>query len=181
MVVWILSRVKGFGRACQARGQRARRKTGTNFRLTPTAPASYPAAYHHHRRHEQRASAAHPRPEAPPRAGGAGDLGPATAESSARGCAGSPLYHVPSAPPPWRAYERHACRQTETGVGLTLSTTADSNGREQLPAKASAAAVAGNPRWPPARSVCAWPAAWREDPPHRHYAQESMSKWYATL
>ena len=60
---------------------------------------------HHQRRQEQRASAAHPRPEAPPRAGGAGDLGPATAESSARGRAGSQLDHVPSAPPPpWRAY-----------------------------------------------------------------------------
>src|SRR5262245_19326073 len=57
---------------------------------------------HHQRRHEQRASAAHPRPEAPPRAGGAGDLGPATAESSARGRAGSHLDHVPSAPP-WRS------------------------------------------------------------------------------
>ena len=126
-------------------------------------------------------SAAHPRPEAPPRAGGAGDHGPATAESSARGRAGAPLYHVPSAPPPWRAYSRQACMQKETGVGLPLSTTADSNRRELLPAKASAAAVACNLRWPPARSVCAWPAARREDPPRRHHTQGSMSKLYATL
>src|SRR4029453_3633230 len=39
--------------------------------------------------------------------------------------------------------------QKETGVGLTLYTKADSNRREPLPAKASEAALAGNPRWPP--------------------------------
>jgi hypothetical protein len=122
MLLWILPIMKGFGRTGQERGQRPRSKIGTIFRLTRIAPAYYPAAYHHHRRHEQRASAAHPRPEAPPQAGRAGDLGPATAESSARGRAGSQLYHVPSAPPPWRASERQACMQTETGVGLPLST-----------------------------------------------------------
>src|SRR5215831_9571389 len=34
--------------------------------------------------------------------------------------------------------------------------------------------------WPPSLSVCAWPAARRDDPPHRHHAQGSISKWYAT-
>src|SRR5262245_23161138 len=71
--------------------------------------------------------------------------------------------------------------QKETDVGLTLYAKADSNRREHLPAKASEAAVAGNPRWPPSRSVCAWPAARRNDPPHRHHAQGSISKLYATL
>jgi hypothetical protein len=99
---------------------------------------------HNHRRQEQLGSAAHPRPEAPPPASGAGDLGPAKAESSARGRAGSPLDHVPSAPPPWRADYRKACRQKETGVGLTLYAKADRHRREHLPAKASEAVVAGN-------------------------------------
>src|SRR5215813_1524452 len=136
---------------------------------------------HHNRRQEQLVSAARPRPEAPPRAGGAGDLGPAKAESSARGRAGSQLYHIPSEPPPLPAYYRKACMQKETGVGLTLYAKADRNRREHPPAKASEAAVAGNPRWPPSLSVCAWPAARRDDPPHRHHAQGSMSKFYATL
>jgi hypothetical protein len=58
---------------------------------------------------------------------------------------------------------------------------ADSNRREPLPAQASEAVVAGTARWPPSLRVCAWPAARREDPQHRHHAQGSMSKWYATL
>lgn len=65
MLVWILSIMQGFVRTGQEKGQKPRSKTGTIFRLTRSAPAYYPAAYHHHRRHEQRASAAHPRPEAP--------------------------------------------------------------------------------------------------------------------
>src|SRR5215468_10781047 len=40
----------------------------------------------------------------------------------ARGRAGSPLDHMPSAPPPWRAYSRKAWRQKERGGGLTVST-----------------------------------------------------------
>ena len=71
--------------------------------------------------------------------------------------------------------------QKETGVGRPVSATADSPRREPLPAKASAAAVASNLRWPPARSVYAWPAARREDPPRRHHTQGSMGKLYATL
>jgi hypothetical protein len=181
MLVLLLPIVQGLGRPGQERGPKPRSQTGTIFRLTRPAPASYPAAYHYNRRQEQRVSAAHPRPEAPPRAGGAGDLGPATAESSARGRAGSPLYHVPSAPPPWRVYSRQACMQKETGIDLPLSPKADSHRRAPLPAKASAAAVAGTPRWPPARRVCTGPAARREDPPHRHHAPGSMSKCYATL
>src|SRR5215468_7119449 len=136
---------------------------------------------HHHRKQEPLGSAAHPRPEALPRAGGAGDLGPAKAESSVRGRAGSQLCYVPSEPPPLRAYSRKACLQKETGVGLTLYAKADRNRREHPPAKASEAAVAGNPRWPPSLSVCAWPAARRDDPPHLHHAQGSISKFYATL
>jgi hypothetical protein len=103
---------------------------------------------HHHPRHEPLVSSARPRPEAPPPAEGADDLGPATAESSARGRAGSPRDHMSSAPPPWRAYSRPACRQTETGGGRTVSAKADSHRREHPPAQASEVAVAGNPRWP---------------------------------
>src|SRR5713101_5060548 len=69
---------------------------------------------HHNRRQEQLVSAAHPRPEAPPRAGGAGDLGPAKAESSARGRAGSQLAHVPSAPPPQSLYAKRDRRRPHT-------------------------------------------------------------------
>jgi len=69
---------------------------------------------HHNRRPEQLVSAAHPRPEAPPRAGGAGDLGPATAESSACGRAGSQLSHVPSAPPPQSLYAKRDRRRPHT-------------------------------------------------------------------
>ena len=54
-------------------------------------------------------------------------------------------------PPPWRAYERQDCRQTETGVGLTVYAKADSNRREPLPAKVSEAVVAGLPRSASAR------------------------------
>jgi len=60
-------------------------------------------------------------------------------------------------------------------------TKADRHRREHLPAQASEAVVAGTPRWPLSLSVCAWLAARRDDPPHRHHAQGSMSKWYATL
>src|SRR5262245_26708274 len=74
------------------------------------------AAPYHKRRQKQLRSAARPRPEAPPRTGGTGDLGPATAESPARGRAGSPLYHLPSAPPPWRAYSRKACRLPDSNL-----------------------------------------------------------------
>jgi hypothetical protein len=57
---------------------------------------------------------------------------------------------------------------------------ADSNRREHPPAQASKVALAGNPRGL-SRSVCAWPAARQAYPPHRHHAQGSMSKFYATL
>src|SRR5215470_17445827 len=78
-------------------------------------------------------------------------------------------------------YSRTACRQKETGEGLAVSTKADSNRREPLPAQTSEAAVGGTPRWSPSRSVRVWPAARRDDPPHRHHAQGSMSNLYATL
>ena len=62
-----------------------------------------------------------------------------------------------------------------------MYTKADRHRRVHLSAQASEAVVAGNPRWPLSLSVCAWLAAQRDDPPHWHHAQGSMSKWYATL
>jgi len=73
------------------------------FRLTRTAPASYPATSSPPLQARAAYERSTPAAGSAPPAGGAGDLGPAKAESSARGCAGSPLDHVPSAPLPWRA------------------------------------------------------------------------------
>jgi hypothetical protein len=113
---------------------------------------------HHQRRHEPRASAAHPRPEAPPPAEGADDLGPATAESSAHGRAGSST--VPRA-----VCTTLACVLVQNLYEKRDRRRAHRVGKSEQPQARAPARTGprGSAGWhlslALSRSVCAWPAA----------------------
>ena len=176
MLVWILSIVKGFGRTCQERGTETKQINRNHFSVDTHRSGVLSCRLLTTIEGTSSVRARHTRGRRRP-------LGPEELATLAlRKLNRQPVGVLARNWPTFRLHHhRKACMQKETGVGLTLYTKADRNRREHLPAKASEAAVAGNPRWPPSLSVCAWPAARRDDPPHRHHTQGSISKFYATL